>query len=148
MDNLDIVLRGTSRVGERPTAEEILTQDIFGSSSKRAIVLYDANGVKEIYLDEVLANKIVQDFCSYNVCVETTDRMRHRHFHTEYRVSYIQEARNLLEGTCGVVASKEFLDLLEELLVGKGDLVVWRYEMLTEERSTNTLRNTKRAHDF
>ena len=82
----------------------------------------------------MLAERIAHDFQGYNVSVKLTDEMRQHKFHPEYRISHIMEANKLLDGTQGISASKDFLDLLDELLESQGDVVVWRYEMTPQDK--------------
>lgn len=121
------------KVIDKQIMYDILSQDVFEYERimQRAIILYDATGKKEIYLPRNLANKIVHDFKNSGINVELSDKMEKRNFHSEYRMSYILEARKNLQDTSGISAPIDFLDALESILTDSKDIVVWRYEMLT-----------------
>ena len=92
------------KVIDKQIMYDILSQDVFEyeRTMKRAIILYDATGKKEIYLPRNLANKIVHDFKNSGINVELSDKMEKRNFHSEYRMSYILEARKNLQDTSGI----------------------------------------------
>lgn len=122
------------KIIDKQTMYDILSQDVFEYDQliRRAIILYDATGKKEIYLPSNLANKIVNDFKNSGIDVKLSDQMEKRKFHPEYRMTHVLEARKNLQDTSGIAAPLDFLDTLENILSANKDIVVWKYEVLKE----------------